>query len=163
MTQFIKITPKDLQSTFELASEIWHDNYIGIITQEQVDYMLHMMYRPKKIKEDINNNYQWELVYQENAPIGYLSYVIKNDNRVFLSKIYLKNKSQGLGIGKKMLHRVIEYAKLNKCKAVYLTVNKNNIKGIRAYKGTGFKIISEEVTDIGDGYVMDDYIFEKNI
>jgi ribosomal protein S18 acetylase RimI-like enzyme len=163
MIKYIAINQNNLQKTQTLAREIWNDNYIGIITQEQVDYMLHLMYSPKKIKEDINNNYQWELVYKENTLVGYLSYVIKNDNRVFLSKIYLKNNFQGLGIGKKMIHRVSEYAKLNKCKAVYLTVNKNNIKGIRAYKGTGFKIIDEEITDIGKGYVMDDYIFEKNI
>ncbi len=163
MIKYITINQNDLKKTKSLAREIWHDNYIGIITQEQVDYMLNLMYRPEKIKEDINNNYQWELVYKENTPVGYLSYVIKNDNRVFLSKIYLKNNFQGLGIGKKMIHRVSEYAKLNKCKAVYLTVNKNNIKGIRAYKGTGFKIIDEEITDIGKGYIMDDYIFEKKI
>ena len=58
-----------------------------------------------------------------------------------LSKIYLKTSAQGLGLGKLALKRVKEYAKTNNCKAVYLTVNKGNKKGIRAYKKANFKII----------------------
>lgn len=160
MITFKKIKSNDLQKIYNLASDIWNDNYLGIITKEQVSYMLHMMYRPERIQEDINNNYQWEFVYNDKELIGYLSYVIKNDKKVFLSKLYLNNKSQGLGFGKKMLERVFDYGIANKCNAVYLTVNKNNEKGIRAYNGTGFKVIREEITDIGGGYVMDDYVFE---
>ena len=44
---------------------------------------------------------------------------------------------------------------------MYLTVNKGNDLGIRAYKGTGFQIVEAVVTDIGEGFVMDDYVMEK--
>ena len=44
--------------------------------------------------------------------------------------------------------------------AVWLTVNKHNDIAIRAYRGLGFELIGEGVTDIGNGFVMDDYYFE---
>ena len=46
---------------------------------------------------------------------------------------------------------------------MYLTVNKGNDLGIRAYLGTGFRTIDAVETDIGNGFIMDDYIMEKRI
>ena len=43
--------------------------------------------------------------------------------------------------------------------AVYLTVNKNNARAIRAYEKFGFLREGEECTAIGEGYYMDDYIY----
>ena len=45
--------------------------------------------------------------------------------------------------------------------ALYLTVNKHNELGIRAYRAKGFETIDAVETDIGEGFVMDDYIMEK--
>ena len=163
MTQFNQITKSDFEDVFNLASEIWNDNYKGIISQNQIDYMLNMMYNSKRLQQDLDNNYQWKFILYNNEIIGYLAYVIQKDNRVFLSKIYLKTSAQGLGLGKLALQHVKIYAKKNKATAVYLTVNKDNTKGIRAYKNFGFNIVAEEVTDIGSGYVMDDFIFELQI
>lgn len=44
-----------------------------------------------------------------------------------------------------------------------LTVNKNNVKAIRAYEKTGFKNIGSLVQDIGNGFVMDDYKMEQTV
>ena len=42
---------------------------------------------------------------------------------------------------------------------IWLTVNKRNDDSIAIYKKFGMEIIRSEVTDIGSGYVMDDYVF----
>ena len=47
--------------------------------------------------------------------------------------------------------------------ALYLTVNKHNEMAIRAYKAKGFEVIDAVETDIGDGYIMADYIMEKKL
>ena len=44
---------------------------------------------------------------------------------------------------------------------IYLTVNKYNSGSIEVYKKLGFTVADQVVTDIGGGYVMDDYIMEK--
>ena len=45
-------------------------------------------------------------------------------------------------------------------RAVYLTVNKGNARAVRAYEKFGFIRTDGTVTDIGGGYVMDDYVYE---
>jgi len=160
MIRFETVEPKKIHEVQQLASEIWNDNYKGIISDKQINYMLNLMYSSKQLKHDLEEGYQWELITNNDVNIGYLAYVIKNDNRVFLSKIYLKTTAQGLGLGKKAINRVKEYAKSKNCPSIYLTVNKNNLKGIRAYNNLGFTIVNEEITNIGEGYVMDDYVFE---
>ena len=44
---------------------------------------------------------------------------------------------------------------------MYLTFNKYNKLGIRAYERNGFVKVRSAVTNIGKGFVMDDYIMEK--
>ena len=46
---------------------------------------------------------------------------------------------------------------------VYLTVNKNNARAVRAYEKFGFEREGEECTAIGDGYYMDDYIYSYRL
>ena len=47
--------------------------------------------------------------------------------------------------------------------SIRLTVNKNNKKTINAYLKDRFAIIYKAVTDIGSGFVMDDYIMSYTI
>jgi len=83
MTSFVPIKTNQFELVYNLASEIWNDNYRDMISQEQIDYMLSMMYNPKRLQQDLDEGYQWEFIYHDNTLIGYLAYVIKLDNRVF--------------------------------------------------------------------------------
>ena len=75
----------------------------------------------------------------------------------------MKESNQTKGIGQLMLNRVVDYAKEKGAKAVHLTVNKNNAKAIRFYEKNGFKNMESKTFDIGNGYIMDDYIYQKSI
>jgi RimJ/RimL family protein N-acetyltransferase len=44
-----------------------------------------------------------------------------------------------------------------------LSVNKRNTKAITAYKRNGFVIVESVVTDIGGGFVMDDYVMARDL
>ncbi len=48
------------------------------------------------------------------------------------------------------------------CSSVYLTVNKNN-SSYNIYRHLGFEVIDSVVTDIGEGFVMDDYVMERRL
>ena len=45
-------------------------------------------------------------------------------------------------------------------RTIWLTVNRRNERAIGAYRRTGFREVRAQVTDIGGGYVMDDYVME---
>ena len=80
---------------------------------------------------------------------------------MFLSKIYLAKDFRGQGLGKQAMDFVSKRAIDLKCKSVSLGVNRFNANSIEAYKSMGFKIVGEMITDIGKGFVMDDYKMKK--
>ncbi len=145
-----------------MATEIWNENYQQMIGQAQIDYMLDKMYSQKKLQTEFDENYIWEFITLREEAIGYLSCRI-DEQRLFLSKLYIQSQFQGKGYARESLQHVMDLAFKTNCNQVYLTVNKNNTKGIRAYERFGFKKIDEKVMDIGGGYVMDDYVYEIHL
>jgi len=162
MTEIIKIEDKNILSQIAvLADEIWHECFREILSKEQIDYMVEKFQSYNAMKNQIDNqNYTYFSVKNNNTLCGYFAVKPETDNRLFLSKLYLKQKARGQGIARKMLERVFEEALNFSKKKIYLTVNKYNSHAISVYKKVGFNIIGEPVTDIGNGYVMDDYIME---
>lgn len=79
-------------------------------------------------------------------------------DRLFISKIYLYAEERGKHYSSQILEWLRDYARKLGLTGMYLTVNKGNELGIRAYKGNGFDIIESVEADIGNGFVMDDYI-----
>ncbi len=146
-----------------LAREIWEEHYTPIIGKDQVDYMLDKFQSAQAISKQIKTEgYIYYLAKVGNDYIGYIG-VKPKENELFLSKIYVKALYRGKGYGKALMNIIIETAEKKKLASITLTVNKNNLNSIRAYKKMGFKRIDSIVTDIGNGFVMDDYIMEKVI
>ncbi len=151
---------EDISGIRALACRIWYEAYSGILSKEQTDYMLQMMYSEKVIKEELLSGTVWDLIIAGGRPCGYLSYAVSEDNSVKLSKIYIEKDFRGRSIAADAIDRVKQYAVRNGKDHVYLTVNKNNRPAIRAYEKNGFAITASVVTDIGRGFVMDDYIMK---
>ena len=96
--------------------------------------------------------------------VGYTGGHVETDtNRFFISKIYLLKEHRGEGLCSATVRFYKRLARERGLDALYLTVNKRNEMAIRAYKAKGFEVIDAAETDIGDGYIMDDYIMEKKL
>lgn len=160
LQQFHLVETENIALIRPLADKIWQKTYSFILSQEQIAYMLPMMYSNERILDEIEKGYIWELLMQGDVLIGYLEYKMMRDNRVFLSKIYVDPDQHQKGIGYSMLQHVLSYAKKMKADAVYLTVNKHNQRAIDFYERNGMKCIESKTFDIGNGYVMDDYIYQ---
>ncbi|SEI48347.1 Acetyltransferase (GNAT) family protein [Myroides marinus] len=158
--QFVPVDKHNIHLILPLAEKIWEDTYLEIIGQEQIDYMLPMMYSNERILDELTKDYQWELLMQGDELLGYTNYKLMEDNRVFLSKLYSDVYRKIKGLGAYMFEHVLEYARQNGATAVYLTVNKNNQRAIDFYERNGMKCIESKTFDIGQGYVMDDYIYQ---
>jgi ribosomal protein S18 acetylase RimI-like enzyme len=92
--------------------------------------------------------------------VGYLSFSQENDV-LFLSKIYILHTYRGKKIGKKAMGFVENQTKKFGLSKLHLGVNKHNTNSIKAYEKLGFKNIEPSITDIGAGFIMDDYKMEK--
>ena len=144
----------------KLTSEIWHEYWTVILSAEQIDYMVDKFQSGHAIKEQIENeNYVYFYIVYEGENAGYIGMSRKKEY-LFLSKLYIKKDFRHKGIGTKVFEFIKKYAKENGYKKIRLTVNKNNKNTIEAYNKWNFKTIDSVVTDIGNGFVMDDYIME---
>lgn len=111
----------------------------------------------KAIEEE---QYTYFLAFEETELIGYCG-VKPEKERLFLSKLYLRKEKRGQGLASYLLEEAIKFAKEQNKQAIYLTCNKYNQHSLDVYHGKGFQDIDAVQTDIGRGFIMDDYILEK--
>ena len=95
---------------------------------------------------------------------GYVALVPRQaDSRLQISKLYLRKPWRGRGLGSAILARIAAISEELGYTRLYLTVNKHNAPAIAAYEKLGFTRTGELVTDIGGGFVMDDYEMQKTL
>lgn len=155
-------TTQDFQVIEKLADTIWREYYIPIVGKPQIDYMLNKFQSVKAMETQTANGYEYYTVFHEELPVGYMS-IKPETEHLFLSKIYILSTYRGKGIGKRMMQFVLEKAKKYHLNKIRLTVNKYNTNSIKAYEKMGFKNVGDIVIDIGNGFVMDDFVMVKVI
>ena len=157
-----KISEDEIPILSELATSILREHFDPIIGKAQNDYMLEKFQSISAIKEQFKKGYLYYWVKFENKNIGFLAF-FPVENKLYLSKFYLLKEYRGKKISRKMLEFLVNYAKDKKLKSIYLNVNKHNDSAVNVYKHLGFIIIREEKNDIGNGFYMDDFVFEYTI
>ena len=162
----LKITPANspehIKTIETLAQKIWNEHYSRILDQEQICYMLDKFQSFDSISEQIQNRYEYYFLEYNDILAGYFSF--KREQRfLFISKIYIDSNFQKQGIGRKVIDFCMESAKKANLNKIQLAVNKNNSNAIKAYEKYGFTVIDAVINDIGNGFVMDDYVLEKQI
>ena len=162
-TQIVRATEADLPAISELAGVIWRACYPGIITHAQIDYMLARMYSLNVLRDEIRfQGIRYDRLLVDGKPAGFASYGPTSELGVVkLHKLYLLPEMQGCGLGSSLLQHVECEVRAGAGRRLILSVNKRNTKAIAAYKRNGFVIAESVVTDIGGGFVMDDYVMAK--
>ena len=157
-------TSVQIESVAAMADEIWREWFPSIISEGQIDYMLEKFQSVGAITEQLEKSgYKYFIIMNGGEYIGYTAIRPDSDGRLFLSKIYIKKEHRGKGFGKAVFSFLKGFCTENGLNAIWLTVNKHNDDSINVYKKCGFRIIGEEATDIGGGYVMDDYFFQLDV
>lgn len=152
-------TPDEIPLLRELARHIWNACYPGIITQEQIDYMLARMYDASCIAAEMKNGVDWFLARHDSVPAGFIACEFSPSARSLkLHKLYLLPALHGRGLGRLLLEHVVAHAASLHAREIVLQVNRRNSRAIRAYERSGFVVRENAVTDIGGGFVMDDFI-----
>lgn len=153
----------DLSEIKRIAYETWPLTFGEILSPQQIEYMLEWMYSLPSLTEQIQEKgHVFILIKEEGESLGYVSYELnyKGIAKTKIHKIYLLPASQGKGVGAALIRRVAEIATKNQNTALILNVNRFN-KAIGFYEKMGFAIVGSEDIDIGDGFLMQDYIMEK--
>ena len=155
-------TIDDIPVIRQLTYKVWPQTYASLLSQEQIDYMLELMYSEASLKQQLESGCRFIIVYDRNDPVGFASYQEIKPAIWKLHKLYILSDQQGKGIGRFVIDYIIKEIGQHKAKALQLQVKKDN-KAKFFYEKIGFKIIEEIRLDIGNGFVMDDYIMEKTV
>jgi RsiW-degrading membrane proteinase PrsW (M82 family)/ribosomal protein S18 acetylase RimI-like enzyme len=157
-----KAYPHDIPLIRDLAFKIWPVTYESILTKDQLDYMLGLLYSEAKLAEDMQKGSEFVMLYDGVQPIGFAAIGLTEPQVYKLHKIYVLPGYQGKGAGKFIINELITAIKRKGATTLLLNVNRHNpAKGF--YEKLGFTVIKEEDVDIGNGYFMNDYVMEKKV
>ncbi|MFN4028348.1 MAG: GNAT family N-acetyltransferase [Flavobacterium sp.] len=165
MLQIVPNTDTQFTAVRAIAFEVWPKTYGAILSKEQLDYMLGKMYSVAALQEQVNQKkHHFILVQDHGATVGFASYEhnANDSGKTKIHKIYILSSQQGKGTGKTLIDYIQEKAHVYGDKALFLNVNKYN-SAVQFYQKIGFEIAKDEVIDIGNGFVMDDYVMEKQL
>ncbi|MDG1286638.1 MAG: GNAT family N-acetyltransferase [Rickettsiales bacterium] len=141
----------DLSKLSVLAHRIWREHYVPIIGAQQVEYMLKKWYNLDALTQQMQEPERFtRLVEADGQMAGYIQYGRKDD-AMFIYKVYIEQTYRGQGIGRQLFDQIGS-------RPLELRVNKDNVKSIAFYERYGFEITAENLLEIGDGFVMDDYV-----
>ena len=158
-------TLHDIATIQQLAEKSWKSAYQDILTLEQMDYMLSKFYSTEELKKQIEeqSNYHYFLLLDKGENLGVLGFEFHFENKTTkLHRLYLLPHTKGKGYGKEALDFLKKQCLHNDNQRIILNVNKyNNAK--KFYEHQGFKTYDEGIFDIGNDFVMDDYLMEWSI
>lgn len=155
----------ELAAVAELAGVIWRRHYPGIITHEQIDYMLARGYSDAALRRFLDERGAGLAVaHVEGALAGFAAWCRAEEPATTkLDKLYVLQQLHGRGTGRRLIEHVEAAARADGASTLVLNVNKHNASSIGFYRRCGFEVRESVVVDIGRGFAMDDYVMAKPI
>jgi GNAT superfamily N-acetyltransferase len=158
-----KASADDIPLIRELTFKVWPQTYAQLLTKEQIDYMLTMMYSEASLQKQIEEDcITFIIVYDEQIPVAFAAYNEVKPQLWKLHKIYILQSQQGKGTGRFIIDYILTEIKIFKAAALQLQVKRDN-PAQQFYKKLGFEIIETADFDIGNGYFMKDYIMQLDL
>ncbi len=149
-----------------VAEASWPETYRGLIPDAQIPYMISRMYAPETIRRETAEGSPFFLLLADGRDAGICSFDLakRGENAsAELHKVYLRPAYWGRGIGRWLLDGMADRARAAGAASLWLRVNKGNVRAQKAYKAAGFACVRAICTDIGGGFVMDDYIYAHRL
>jgi len=160
-----RIPDADLPKLPPLAKVIWHAYYPGLISVEQIDYMLVRMYGLETLQREVRfEGIRYDRAIAGDEMIGFASYgPAETDGTYKLHKLYFHPDWHGRGWGSQFLQHCEAQVKKTGARRLILNVNKGNTRAIDVYRKNGFVVERAVIVDIGGGFVMDDFVMGKEL
>lgn len=148
-------TDADYAVACSIAAEVMHEVYDPLTPEGQIDYMLSKLPPEEMRRRAEESGYTYKIVYLNGEAAGFYSFCPAKEFRedlsgTYLSKLYLRKFARGKKICTKILASLT--------RPIYLTVKRDNANSVNVFKHYGFKIVQQLKSDIGGGFVTDDYL-----
>ncbi|MGL6202456.1 MAG: GNAT family N-acetyltransferase [Lachnospiraceae bacterium] len=149
----------EVEAIADLAAIIWHEHFISILSMEQIDYMVEKFQSYRALKEQISEGYEYYQLKVDGELVGYAG-IHEVEDALFLSKLYIRKDCRGQNLSSQAFAFLKNLCKERSLRKIWLTCNKYNSHTLDVYKHFGFETVNTQEADIGNGFIMDDFIME---
>lgn len=179
--RIIPATPAEYAAIREIAHATWPDTFSDILSQAQIAYMLDMMYSQQAMEKQVAGGHVFHLLLEREPqegsaarpylrggrqrirPVAYVSHQLDYlPGTTKIHKLYALPSVQGRGYGKLLIAKVEALARASGQETLRLDVNYAN-RAVGFYEYLGFEKVGRFDTDIGNGYLMEDWVMEKSL
>ncbi|RZJ68258.1 MAG: GNAT family N-acetyltransferase [Flavobacterium sp.] len=156
--------PNEFNIIKDLAERIWPVTYGEIISSEQIDYMMGMMYSIETLNANHEKGVEFLLVEEDGKYLGFSAFQhdFKEKGRSHVQKIYVLPEAQGKNIGRMLMHFMERQSLEKGAQKMTLNVNRFN-KARHFYAKLGYEVVETVNIEIGNGYLMEDFVMEKTL
>jgi ribosomal protein S18 acetylase RimI-like enzyme len=157
-------TAADIPAIIHIAEVTWPHTYQGIITEEQIRFMLNRFYNEALMAEQLGQRDHHFLVAEESGKIYGYTHTIRDAEKpgIFkLSKIYILPDAQGQNLGRKLLDATVAHVLPLGATVLELNVNRSNPAKF-FYDKQGFEVVDEVDIPL-DKFWLNDYIMHKKL
>ena len=180
-----RVEKTGLSEIVHMAETVWRQHFPGIISDEQIEYMLAKFYSLEAVSEELEGGgIEYCFIVHDGERVGFCAFGVSKDHGskdheskdhgsrdhvskdhgvMKLHKLYVLPRFQRQGLGSQAMHCNEKRCREQGCSTIILAVNKRNGGAIRAYVSGGFTIDQSVTVDIGGGFFMDDYIMKKRL
>jgi len=172
MSQLIlkKANTDDLIALQKISIETFSSTYSNLNTKANMQlYVSESLSEMQLMAELVSSKTSFYLAYRENYLIGYFKLNFpEKDLQPFgnismeVERIYLEEKYQGKGYGKKLFESIIEIARSEKMNRIWLGVWSKNTNALEFYRKLGFVKFDKHLFTLGEDEQLD-YLLELNI
>lgn len=161
------LRPDLVVPTQKCAVRVWHAAYDALLPAGQVEHMLAQRNSVAALESYLGAVDRWfDVALRQSGSaatevVGYTSGRLTSPTSARLEQIYVVPDCWGSGLAQALLDRAMSRAEDAGAERIDLTVNKANLRAQRFYARNGFALVDEVITDIGNGFVMDDYVWAR--
>lgn len=138
-----------LKSFTEVAKTSFLESHGHSASEEDIQNYINSNFNEEQNKTELNNPLsEYHFIFHNDELVGYSKVIfnsgidpVKETNISKLERIYLLQKVHGTGLGKMLFDFVIELAKTNHQKGIWLFVWIENHRAVNFYQKMGFKIV----------------------
>lgn len=139
----------------------YRSTYPGILSEEQINFMLQKSYTVSAIQEMMQQGQDFYLLVEEAMAKGFIAVQLKDEAILRIEKLYLLPETIGKGYGHALINFAAAWAQQKGLSTLELNVNRGN-PAYHFYLKQGFTV--REIVDIPYyGYVLDDYVMQKEV
>jgi ribosomal protein S18 acetylase RimI-like enzyme len=163
-------TKHDAELIADMSRQTFYETFAADNTKEDIDKFMNEQFTKEMIMQEVGaENNIFLLAYDAEHPVGYARIRENNNppslgtsNAIEIARIYAATNAIGKGIGKALMQKCIEIAKVGNRQLVWLGVWEKNQRAIEFYKKWGFEKFAEHDFILGND-VQKDWLMKKNI